>query len=204
MSKKVTHSDPASLQDAAYRFALTGETTRSLAQYVMTTCPTFLDDVPKDVKAQLFAGFQTRKHEITPVVHYKLADGGRVFVEVPAGTEGATVISINVAMSYTGQEFGAMRERDPAMHAVIKPMRDKFSTYASSNMKTLTGAIRALVNEGRTRERAANKAFREAVNQALDALDKRVRTAKDRGDTEADPVRFRLARDAFWRTYDAS
>lgn len=83
-------------------------------------------------------------------------------------------------------------------------MRDAFSTYASNNMRALTGAIRALSNDGKTRERAPNKGFRDAVNQALDALDKRVRTSKDRGDSEADPVRFRMARDAFWKTYDAS
>ena len=204
MSKKVQQSEPASLQDAAYRFALTGETTRALAQFVMMTCPGFLEDVPKDVKAQLYAGFQTRKHEITSAKHYRLADGGRVFVEVPAGTEGATVISVNVAMGYSSQEYGTMRGKDPALHAIIGPMRDAFSTYASNNMRALTGAIRALANDGKARERAPNKGFRDAVNQALDALDKRVRTSKDRGDSEADPVRFRLARDAFWKTYDAS
>lgn len=114
--KKSIQSEPVSLQDAAYRFALTGETTRSLAAFVMTVCPGFLDEVPKDVKAQLYAGFQTRKHEITPAKHYKLADGGRVFVEVPAGTEGATVVSINVAMGYSSQEYGTMRSKDPALH----------------------------------------------------------------------------------------
>lgn len=204
MSKKVQQSEPASLQDAAYRFALTGETTRALAQFVMMTCPGFLDEVPKDVRDQLYAGFQARKHEITPAKHYRLADGGRVFVEVPAGTEGATVVSINVAMGYSGQEFGTLRSKDPALHAVIGEMREKFSTYASNNMRALTGAIRALTKGDKPRERAPNKGFRDAVNEALDALDKRVRTSKDRGDSEADPVRFRLARDAFWKTYDAS
>ena len=203
MSKKAIQTEPTSLQDAAYRFALTGETTRGLAAYVMATCPDFLDAVPKEIKDQLYAGFQLRKHEITPAKHYKLADG-RVFVEVPAGTEGATVISINVAMGYSSQEYGTLRSKDPALHAILQPMRDAFSTYASNNMRALTGSIRALSNDGKPRERAPNKGFRDAVNQALDALDKRVRTSKDRGDSEADPVRFRLARDAFWKTYDAS
>jgi ribosome-associated translation inhibitor RaiA len=70
-------------------------------------------------------------------------------------------------------------------------------------MADLLSKIRRIVNEGKTRARAANKDFTEAMNKAFDDFDKRVRTAKDRGDVGADPVKFRVARDAFWRTYNA-
>lgn len=193
--------EPLSLQDAAYKFATTGETTRSLAQYVLEVCPDFLNDVPKEVRQQIYAGFQLKKHELTGDKFYKLGEGG-TYIPLPT-KEGATVVlNINSAMSYSPQEFGKIRDVDPAKHGAIKTLRDSFSDYASNNMKALVTAIRNLVNEGKPRERSANKGFREALNAVFDAYDRRVRTAKDRGDVDADPVRYRVARDIFWKTYD--
>jgi hypothetical protein len=207
-SKKqpVVSTEPASIQDAAYRFALTGETSRNLAQYVLGVCPDFLDNVPSEIHSQLYTGFQIRKHEITEPVHYKMGEGG-VFIplsEKPAAdAQGIVVMSINAAMSYSQQEFGKLKEKDPALHSIIKPMRDGFSSYASNNLKALKAAIRAVLNAGKPRERSANKGFREAMTDAFATLDKRVKTARDRGDTEADPLKYRLAVDNFWKTYNA-
>ena len=96
-----------------------------------------------------------------------------------------------------------MRESDPAKHAVLKPLRDAFSTYASNSMSDLLTRIKRIVNEGKTRQRAANKTFTEAMMEAFDAYEKRVRTAHDRKEKDADPVKFRVARDAFWKAYNA-
>ena len=211
MSKKVAvvplqpGVDIFSMQDAGYRFAQSGETMEAIARYVLGQCPTVLEDVPKEVKSALYAGFQLRKHELTGDKYYKV--DGTTYIPLtgkPAGDDkGIVAFNVNVAMSYSPQEFGKMRESDPTKHAVIKPLRDAFSSYASNSMADLLSKIRRIVNEGKTRARAANKDFTEAMNKAFDDFDKRVRTAKDRGDVGADPVKFRVARDAFWRTYNA-
>lgn len=194
-------TEPTSIQDAGYKFAFTGDTAANIAQYVHGVCPNFLDEVPTEVKAQLYAGFQLRKHELTGEKAYKLSEG--VFIPCEdRSVQGLVVMSINVAMSYSQQEFGKLKERDPGLHAIVKPMRDAFSSYASNNMASLTAKIRDIVNAGKPRTRAANKAFRDAMKEAFDTYEKRVKTAKDRGDTDADPVRFLVARDAFWRAYD--
>lgn len=196
---------PTSLKDAGYQFARAGESSMSKARYVLDRVPGFLDDVPTEVKGELFAGFQLRKHELEGERFYKLADGGNYIPleTVPEGATGIVCMTINTAMSYSQQEYGKMREADPAKHAIIKPLRDAFSNYASNCMRDLKAAIRRIANEGKPRERAANKTFREAMVVMFETFDKRVRTAKDRGDTDADQARFRTARDAFWRVYDA-
>lgn len=208
MSKQVNASidaTPRSLKDAAYGFAKAGESSIAKARYIFDQCPGFLDDIPTEVKTELVAGFQLRKHELDGDKYYKLTEGGN-YIPLegkPTVETGVVCMSINAAMSYSAQEFGKMRERDPALHGIVKPFRDRFSTYVSNSMSDLKTAIRRIANEGKARERAANKSFREAVNAMFDTLDKRVKTSKDRGDTEADPVKYRVARDAFWKTYDA-
>lgn len=207
-SKKqpVVSTEPASVQDAAYRFALTGETSRNLAQYVLAQCPDFLDSVPPEMRSQLYAGFQLRKHELTEPVHYKMGEGG-VFIPLSdkpgPDAQGIVVMSINAAMSYSQQAFNQLKNSDPALHSIIQPMRKAFSSYASNNLKAMTATIRAIINADQPRERAPNKGFREAMTAVFDTYDKRVKTSKDRGDTEADPLKYRLAVDGFWKIYNA-
>ena len=106
-------------------------------------------------------------------------------------------------MSYSQQEFGRMRISDPAKRAVIEPLREAFIKYASERMRDLTTKIRNIVNAGKPRERAPNAEFDDAVRKAFDNFEKRVKTAKDRGDLSADPAKFKTAVSAFWRVYQS-
>ena len=145
-----------------------------------------MDDVPKEIKTALYAGFQLRKHELTGEKFYKLGEGGTYIpLDKKPGddVQGIVCMTINTAMSYSPQEFGKMRESDPAKHAIIRPLRDAFSDYAGNCLRDLKAAVRRKMAAGQPRQR--------------------VKTAKDRGDVEADPVKFKLAVDAFWKAYNA-
>ena len=195
---------PSSIEDAAYRLALGAEGTRNIAQYVLEQCPGFLDEVPSEVKTSLYKGWQLRKHELTGNKPYKLIEGNYIPVTVdPAKVEGVVMFNINVAMSYSAQEFGQMRKSDPARHSVIGPLRDSFSVYASNRMKDLSSAIRNIVNEGKPKTRAPNAGFVEAMEKTFSTFEKRVKTAQTRGDAEANPAKFKTAVAAFWKTYNA-
>lgn len=202
MAKKADVSAPSSLKDVAYRFAVNGETTHELAKFVFDKCPTFLESVPDEIRAELRAGFILRKQEITEPVHYKMVEGK--FIPVTDTTvEGLTVMTPVVAMSWSQHEFGQLKRTDPALYAIAGSMRDKVSTYVSDKMKALTAAVKVLANEGKVRQRAVNKTFVEALETVFDTFDKKVKTAKDRGDPNANPVKYRMARDAFWKTFNA-
>ena len=198
-------TEPTSLEDAAYKFSVSKETMLTLAQYILTQCPDILDDIPKEIRAKLYAGFQIRKHELTGDKFYRIGDGG-VYIPLDKpgkDDKGIVSFSINTAMSYTQQEFGKLKSTEPGKHAILGELRKAFSTYASNNINTLKSLIRDISKGGKPRERSANKDFRDAMTAVFEAYDKRVRTAKDRGDTDADPVRYRVARDAFWKAYDS-
>jgi len=202
--------EPTSIRDAGYKFAATGDTIKVFARYVLEQCPNVVESMPDTTRDELREGFQLRKHEITPVQYFKMGDGGKYFPVTEAqykardtADTGYVAMSINTAMGYSSQEFGRMRTADPAHYELVKPHRDAFSTYASNKMTSLLREIRSIASEGKTRERAVNKDWDEAVKTAFDTLEKRSKTLKQRGDTRADPVKFLLAKQAFLDKYNA-
>lgn len=205
MSKKpvvsAVSADPVSIRDASYRFALSGESRESIVRYVLNVAPAFADEVTKETRAELYAGFQLRKHELTGEKLYKVADGHLIPVDDPT-LPGLVQFTINSAMSYTSSEFGKLRETDPAKHAVIKSLRDSFGTYASNALKDMQRLAKRMTQGNAPRARAVNKDFVDAVKAQFETLDKRVKTALARGDADADPVKFRLAVQAFWEAYN--
>jgi hypothetical protein len=188
---------PRSFKDAGYQTATLGEGRKVIAQYVLEQCPTFLDTVPDEVKAELFAGFQLRHYELTGNKTYRMGDTGALIPDPDGGIE----VNTNVAMAYTSQAFGQLRKDDPALHGLIEVSRKAFSKYASNCMADLRSACKRLLTADQPRERAVNKGFNQAVTDAFDGLDKRAKVAQARGDDSADPVRFRMAVDAFWKAY---
>ena len=202
MSKKANQESntPTSFSDAGYRQAKNGDNAIVIAKWVLDQCPDFLETEPKELKTQLYAGFLVRKNEITPPTIYKVGDMGD-FIPCEPGTPGSCEMTVTGAMAYSQQEFGKMRATDPQRHAVIRVLRDAFSDYAGNNYRSLTAALKNIVNAGKTRKRAVNADFVEAVTKFFDAFEKRVRTASERGDATADVAKFKTAVDAFWRAY---
>jgi hypothetical protein len=115
-----------SYRDAAYSAALATDTVVDSAKFVHGQCPTFLDDAPEEVVNELNEGFMLRYSETHPSKTYCRIDGN--VVENAKGKEKIEV-SIYFAMSYTAQAFGALRNEDPQMHAIIKGWRDAWSKY---------------------------------------------------------------------------
>lgn len=186
---------PRSMKDAGYQTAQLGEGRKAIAQFVLEQCPTFLDKCPDEVKTELVAGFQLRAHELWGTKTYRTGDTGALIEDPNGGIQ----VNVNVAMAYTGQAFGKMREENPALHGIIGKVRTDFSKYASNAMGDLRSACKKILNADKPRERAANKDFYDAVKTVFEALDKRVKVAQGRGDLAADPVKFRMACDAFWK-----
>lgn len=189
------------MKDAGYRVAKTRDGKAEAARFVLEQCPDFLDNPTDSVVQELESGYMLRHHENKGDKFYIRGSDTGVMVPCEPGTQGATVINVHVAMAYTGQQFGRLKADDPALHGVIGPVREAWSKYKSECMADLKGAIRKIVNNGATRERGANKDFAKALSDMFDTFDTRAKNAQTRGDTTADPVKFRLARDAFMKVY---
>lgn len=178
----------SSLKDAAYQSATAAERLSDIARFVVEKCPTFLDDVPTEVKTDLHAGWAIRWQEINPAQSYNAE-------WVPVDKGGVVEVTLAFAMSYSQQAFGQLKNEDPLRHSAIKKVRDAFSKYCHNRMADLKTAIRRLNPE--TRQRSATDDFAVWVDKAMDNIITRCRNASARGDATAEEVKTRMAVDAF-------
>jgi hypothetical protein len=183
-----------SFKDAAYQSAITSERGTHIARFVLNECPNFLDDVPKEIKAQLDSGFALRWQEINPAKTYNAE-------WVPAEGGGFNV-TLDYCLSYSQQAFGQLKNENPVQHSIIKAVRDAFNKYRSNKMADLKRAVRLLANEGKTSTRTQAKMFADWVDTQLDSMKARCKTAAAREDATANEVQLRVAIDAFKKAYN--
>ena len=189
-----------SLSDAAYKQAGAFEVTDSVAHFVISKAPTFPDDVPSEVKDELYKGYRQKFSQLKGVTQYAVI-GDHIVVATEEHKANAKVekieIGVEYAFSYTSQEFGKLRNERPALHTIIADVREKSATYCSNRLADLKRAVRKIKNAGVERQRTANKNFAEYIDKFfVDSLD-RLKSAKARGDNTADVDRFNKAKVAF-------
>jgi hypothetical protein len=186
-----------SLKDASYKFALIGETAKSVAEYVVGECPNFLQEVPKEVEAQLIAGWMLRKQELMNDDH-KIRTFNTEWIPDP---KGGNRVTLDYVYSFSQQEVGRMRIADPVKHGIVTEVRNEFSKYKNEKMKALKTAIRNL--NPSNRKRAENKDFNSFISDTMTAiLDKAKSVNARNSDKTCDPVKTRMAVDAFNKVYN--
>jgi hypothetical protein len=194
------------LKQIAYQQASFADNLKGLARSVYEAYPNLDDEVADEVKADLFAGYQLRVAENQSSIdqHFIVESGNYLPVEKLAfdNHKGEkyhrTVANI---MAYTPQAFGALRQSNPQLHAVIKAERDSVSKYCSNRLADLKKAIHAIKNEGVARVRGATKTFAETVKDTMDGLKKKCTNAKARGDDSANDKKLILAISEFNRKW---
>jgi hypothetical protein len=194
------------LKQIAYQQASFADNLKGLARSVYEAYPNLDDEVADEVKADLFAGYQLRVAENQPKIdqHFIVESGNFLPVEKLAfdNHKGEkyhrTVANI---MAYTPQAFGALRQSNPQLHAVIKAERDSVSKYCSNRLADLKKAIHAIKNEGVARVRGATKTFAETVKDTMDGLKKKCANAKARGDDTANDKKLITAISEFNRKW---
>jgi hypothetical protein len=147
---------------------------------------------------------------LQPSVCYAVINGHYVLAtQEHIKTENVEKVNIGVpyAYSYSAQEFGKLANTNPALHALVKGIREKCSTYCSNRLGDLKRAATKLLNEGKERQRGVNKDFAEFVEAWFkDTAPDRLKSAKNRGDSSADDKRFNEAKVAFmvkWKHSEA-
>lgn len=184
-----------SFKDAGYQGAIAGERLANVARFISDKCPTFLDEVPKEVKGELIEGFALRWQELNPAKKYTVdwvpADNGNIEV------------SLAFCMSYSQQAFGQLKNDEPVKHGIIKAVRDSFSKYVSNRMADLKREVRKIQNEGKTSTKAPTKHYSDFITDTFDTMKARCKTAIARGDDTANEVKLRMAIDAFNKAYNS-
>jgi len=218
----IEFSEPTSLKDAGYKLARIGESIRSIAMY-MLQYPEFVSEPVvnshKEIRNDLAEGYKLRFHEKQGQDYYivskdtgawlKLtnsldADHAEKFEAARKEKREVQIVSVYVASGISQQEFGRLAKDDPEQHKVVKEWRTKWRGYESNKNKDLESAVRDILREqsGEKKTRTTLN-FIESANKVFDAWDKSVKVKQNKGDETADPVRFRTARAAFWKAYNA-
>jgi hypothetical protein len=193
----------ASVRDFGYQQAMTGDSLVSQAQYALDNFAGFPESIADETKSDLYSGYQMRFAENNPAKvyavvndHYVLATDEQIKNKKIEKIE----IGVAYAYSYSSQEFGKLKNTNPALHSLVKVYRDKFTTYASNKLGDLKREAKKILNSGKTATRTTLD-FTESMTKLFDAQAKSVKVKQDRGDTSANALKYKLAVDAFWTAY---
>ena len=175
-----------SFTDAAYQAATAVVSIEQAAQYVVNKCPTFVDDQPDDVMAELDKGWILKFNELNPSKYYAVVDKNLVQVDKQSGKQSTKEIGVHFAMSFSQQAFGQLKNDDPLLHGVIKVWRDKWKKYRFNRRADLINAIKGL--DDTPRERKAVDAFTKWLSEKVfPDMVKRNKVSHGRGDDTAMP-----------------
>ena len=216
-AKSVTSTSPvadamlansfASLKDGAFQQAGADSTLESFARFAIEKIKDFPKEVPSEAKDELYEGYRMRFDHLFPKKTYAVVDGHYVRA-TPEHMDALNVEKIEIgvayAYSYTSQEFGKLAQTRPALHGLVKMIREKCATYCSNRLADLKRRANMILNEGKERQRTANKDFAQFVEEWFkETAPTRLKGAKARGDTTAMDKKFNDAKVAFMVKWNA-
>lgn len=194
----------SSLKDLGYQQAKTGDSLETQAKFALDNIKGFPDDVPSEAKDALYDGYRMRYSERKPAVMYAVINDHYV-IATPEQVQNKKIEKIEIgvayAFAYSSQEFGKMKNTNPALHGIIKVIRDDVADYCSNRLGDLKRASKKLIakKDGTTR---TTLDFAQSMLKAFEAQEKSVKVKQAKGDTTANSAKFALATKAFWTTYN--
>jgi len=210
MAKKIDAAQPQflSLKDGAFQQAGAAQTLEDFARFVLATNADFPKTIAPETKDELYAGYRMKFDTLRPAQTFAVVNDHIVLAtEEHKAAKNVEKIEIGVAyaFSYSSQEFGKLANTRPALHALIKPIREACATYCSNRLGDLKRTANRILNEGKERQRGANKDFAEFVEAWFkDTAPDRLKSASARGDASADTKRFNEAKVAFMVKWNAA
>ena len=194
----------SSLKDLGYQQAKTGDSLETQAQFALDNITGFPEDVPSEAKDALYDGYRMRYSERKPATmyavindHYVLATDEHLKNKKVEKVE----MGVAYAFSYSSQEFGKLKNTNPALHGIIKTIRDDVADYCSNRLGDLKRASKKLIakKDGTSR---ITLDFAQSMLKAFEAQEKSVKVKQAKGDTTANSAKFALAVKSFWMTYN--
>ncbi len=171
------------LTDLGYKFARVSGGLSDLAQAAAERMPGFPDNVSEEDKARVMEGFRLRKAELF---------GDRWFLRTAQDTytevmpmdvnqqkpENYLKVNVGYAFSYTQQQFGALKQEQKNLHAIVGAVRTDVNKFTSNCWGKLVATYKALHRE--PRERSNNATFFAYLDSTFEDMLKRRKTASNR------------------------
>jgi len=206
-----------SLADIGYKTAENLEGNMVNAQMVMDKDSKFPNEITEETLEGLTIGFQRKYHEKKgSKLYYKSVDEKTKKVvwipiakleDAPKGKE-TIDMNLNFALSVEPFQYGEMKKNDPEKRALVETLKTQFTKYKHDCLKALIGCAKKIIDERNgvvATTRKSNKNFIQTLeyvfNDPKSGLDKKVKTLKNKSDLTADPVLYKMAKEAFFKVY---
>jgi hypothetical protein len=194
-----------SIRDFAYQQAGTVDTQTNQARYAIDNFAGFPESIPDETKAELNEGYKLRYAENNPAVTYAVINGHYVKPteeQLKSKKVEKVEIGVDYAFSFSSQEFGKLKNTNPALHQVVGAVRKAVSTYQSNTYGALVRKAKELLRVANPVTRQS-LTFVESMTKIFTAQEKSCKVKQVRGsDTTANSVKYALAVKSFWDTYN--
>ena len=190
-----------SLRDLGYKQAQSADTLEDAARYAIDNIAGFPETIMPEAKAEVVGGYRLRYAENKPAKTFIVVDGNylqETDLKAKKGTE-KVIIGVDYAFSFTSQEFGKLKNENPALHAIIGEVRNNTSTYCSNRFAELVTRAKKLLAP-RTNGKRQELTFTESMTKIFDAQEKSCKVKQAKGDQVADINKYKLSVQAFWST----
>ena len=189
-----------SLKDMGYKQADNSISTVRMAQFALEHIEKFPAEISDEAKAELYAGYRLRFSELHPANTYAVINDGITLATIEQENNPKVeklIIGVAFAYSFSAQEFGKLAQIRPALHSIIKKIREDTNKFCSNTLGALKAAATKILNEGKDRVRTANRNFDEFVDDWFsNTAPTRMKGAKARGDIKSE-VKFNRSKAAF-------
>ena len=195
-----------SLKDLGYQQASTGDSLDNQAEYALVHISGFPEDISSEAREMLYEGYRQRKSERNPAKVYAVINDHYV-IATPEQVQNKKIEKIEIgvayAFAYSSQEFGKLKNTNPALHGIIKNIRDDVADYCSNRLGDLKRACKKILakRNGTTTTRTTLD-FAQSMTNLFDAQAKSVKVKETKRDTTANSAKYALAVKAFWATYN--
>ena len=195
-----------SLKDLGYQQASTGDSLDNQAEYALVHISGFPEDISSEAREMLYEGYRQRKSERNPAKVYAVVNDHYV-IATPEQMQNKKIekveIGVAYAFAYSSQEFGKLKNTNPALHGIIKTIRDDVADYCSNRLGDLKRACKKILakRNGTTTTRTTLD-FAQSMTNLFDAQAKSVKVKETKRDTTANSAKYALAVKAFWATYN--
>jgi hypothetical protein len=192
------------LIELGFAQAGTGDALTSHAQKAISLIVGFPETVTEEARADLYVGYRKRWDANHPAKLYAVIDGN--YVEATADmAKNKKVEKVEIGMhhifSYTQQEFGKLKLTQPAMYALMQPIRGEINDYCSGALGDLKKKARDILKKNNPTPRAPNLDFSDWLMDkekgVIPAMREKCKNSKRRGDATADEARLNEAIIAF-------
>jgi hypothetical protein len=182
-----------SIRDFGYQLAQHEDVGMDFARWAVANIPDLMD-LGEENKRLLQTGFLLRKQEITPVAYYLRTDTDKYQPTDKAGKD-VTTIDIDYVFSYSQQQYGSFRTKQPGLFAIMQPVRIDGQKYVSGKIRALMRKVSEL--NPKQRERSETASFIQWLAEFAESVPKKAKVCRGRGDdtapTDAEATAIRAA-----------